>query len=63
MDMEQPQLRDSNTRYTPSSPKRHGGMAGDLSRINRLKREIQDVQDRLEAANRLLRKRGEIKSA
>lgn len=62
MDMEQPLLRDSNTQLH-AMPVR-SGMAvwqEDLSRINRLKREIQDVQDRLEAANRLLREEGEIK--
>lgn len=62
MDMEQPLLRDSNTQLH-AIPVR-SGMAvwqEDLSRINRLKREIQDVQDRLEAANRLLREEGEIK--
>ena len=62
MDMEQPLLRDSNTQLH-AIPVR-SGMAvwqEDLSRINRMKREIQDVQDRLEAANRLLREEGEIK--
>lgn len=62
MDMEQPLLRDSNTQLH-AIPVR-SGMAvwqEDLSRINRLKREIQDVQDRLEAANRLLREEGEVK--
>ena len=62
MDMEQPLLRDSNTQLH-AIPVR-SGMAvwqEDLSRINRLKREIQDVQDRLEAANRLLREEDEIK--
>ena len=62
MDMEQPLLRDSSTQLH-AIPVR-SGMAvwqEDLSRINRLKREIQDVQDRLEAANRLLREEGEIK--
>ena len=62
MDMEQPLLRDSNTQLHAIPVRR--GMAvwqEDLSRINRLKREIQDVQDRLEAANRLLREEGEIK--
>ena len=62
MDMEQPLLRDSNTQLH-AIPVR-SGMAvwqEDLSRINRLKREILDVQDRLEAANRLLREEGEIK--
>lgn len=62
MDMEQPLLRDSNTQLH-AIPVR-SGMAvwqEDLSRINRLKREIQDVQDRLEAASRLLREEGEIK--
>ena len=64
MDMEQPLLRDSNTQLHAIAVR--SGMAvwqEDLSRINRLKREIQDVQDRLEAANRLLREEGEIKSA
>ena len=62
MDMEQPLLRDSDTQLH-AIPVR-SGMAvwqEDLSRINRLKREIQDVQDRLEAANRLLREEGEVK--
>ena len=62
MDMEQPLLRDSNTQLHAIAVR--SGMAvwqEDLSRINRLKREIQDVQDRLEAANRLLREEGEIK--
>ena len=62
MDMEQPLLRDSNTQLH-AIPVRSGMVVWqeDLSRINRLKREIQDVQDRLEAANRLLREEGEIK--
>ena len=62
MDMEQPLLRDSDTQLH-AIPVR-SGMAvwqEDLSRINRLKREIQDVQARLEAANRLLREEGEVK--
>ncbi|MDY3014611.1 MAG: histidine kinase N-terminal 7TM domain-containing protein [Evtepia sp.] len=62
MDMEQPLLRDSNTQF--HAVPIHGGMAvwqEDLSQLNRLRREIQDVQVRLEAANALLREEGEVK--
>lgn len=61
-DPEQPLLRDRDTQL-------HGlpirsGMAvwqEDLSQLNRLRKEIQDVQARLEAANALLREEGEVK--
>ena len=62
MDMAHPLLRDSDTQLH-AVPIR-GGMAvwqEDLSQINRLRREIQDVQTRLEAANALLREEGEVK--
>ena len=61
-DMHQPLLRDRDTLFH-AVPVR-SGMAvwqGDLSQINRLRREIQDVQTRLEAANTLLRDEGEVK--
>ncbi len=61
-DIQQPLLRDRDTQL-------HavficGGMAvwqEDLSQLNHLKREIQEVQSRLEAANALLREEGEVK--
>ena len=62
MDMEQPLLRDSNTQLH-AIPVR-SGMAvwqEDLTQLNRLRKEIQDVQIRLEAANALLREEGEVK--
>lgn len=62
MDMAHPLLRDSDTQLH-AVPIR-GGMAvwqEDLSQLNRLRREIQDVQTRLEAANALLREEGEVK--
>lgn len=61
-DIQQPLLRDRDTQFH-AVPIR-GGMAvwqEDLSQINRLRREIQDVQTRLEAANALLREEGEVK--
>lgn len=61
-DIQQPLLRDRDTLFH-AVPIR-GGMAvwqEDLSQINRLRREIQDVQTRLEAANALLREEGEVK--
>ena len=61
-DIHQPLLRDRDTQFH-AVPIR-GGMAvwqEDLSQINRLRREIQDVQTRLEAANALLREEGEVK--
>ena len=62
MDMEQPLLRDSNTQLH-AVPVR-SGMAvwqEDLSQLNRLRQESQDVQARLEAANALLREEEEVK--
>lgn len=62
MDMDHPLLRDSQTQlHAVFIP---GGMAvwqEDLSQLNRLRQEIQDVQTRLEAANALLQEEGEIK--
>ena len=61
-EIQQPLLRDRDTQYH-AVPVR-SGMAvwqEDLSQINRLRREIQDVQTRLEAANALLREEGEVK--
>ena len=61
-DIHQPLLRDRDTQYH-AVPVR-SGMAvwqEDLSQLNRLHREIQDVQTRLEAANALLREEGEVK--
>lgn len=61
-DIQQPLLRDRDTQFH-AVPIR-GGMAvwqEDLSQINRLRREIQDMQTRLEAANALLREEGEVK--
>lgn len=62
MDMTHPLLRDSDTQL--HAVPIHGGMAvwqEDLSQLNRLRREIQAVQARLEAANALLREEGEVK--
>lgn len=62
MDMDHPLLRDNDTQL--HAVPIHGGMAvwqEDLSRLNRLRQEIQDVQFRLEAANGLLREEGEVK--
>ena len=61
-EIHQPLLRDRDTQYH-AVPVR-SGMAvwqEDLSQINRLRRKIQDVQTRLEAANALLREEGEVK--
>lgn len=61
-DMEHPLLRDKDTQLHAVAI--HGGMAvwqEDLSQLNRLRKEIQDVQARLEAANALLREEGEVK--
>ena len=61
-DMQQPLLRDRDTQLHAVSVR--NGMAvwqEDLSQINWLRREIQDVQVRLEAANALLREEGEVK--
>lgn len=61
-DIQQPLLRDRDTQFH-AVPIR-GGMAvwqEDLSQLNRLRREIQDMQTRLEAANALLREEGEVK--
>ena len=57
----QPLLRDRDTQFTPFLS---GGMAvwqEDLSQLNQLRKEIQDVQIRLEAPNALLREEGEVK--
>lgn len=62
MDMAHPLLRDSDTQL--HAVPIHGGMAvwqEDLSQLNRLRREIQAVQARLEAANALLREESEVK--
>lgn len=62
MDIQQPLLRDKDTQIHAIPI--HGGMAvwqEDLSQINRLRNEIQDVQTRMEAANALLREEGEVK--
>ena len=61
-DIRQPLLRDRDTQLH-AVPVR-SGMAvwqEDLSQLNRLRKEIQDVQIRLEAANTLLREEGEVK--
>lgn len=61
-DMEHPLLRDDDTLL--HAVPIHGGMAvwqEDLSQLNRTRKEIQDVQIRLEAANALLREEGEVK--
>ena len=62
MDMEHPLLRDRNTQLH-AIPVRNGMAVWkeDLSQINRLRSEIQDVQTRLEAANTLLKEEGEVK--
>lgn len=62
MDMERPLLRDSDTQLH-AVPIRNGMAVWqeDLSQINRLRKEIQNVQARLEAANTLLREEGEVK--
>ena len=62
MDMEQPLLRDNDTQL--HAVPIHGGMAvwqEDLSQLNRIRKEIQDIQTRLEAANALLREEEEVK--
>lgn len=62
MDMAHPLLRDSDTQL--HAVPIHGGMAvwqEDLSQLNRLRREIQAVQARLEAANALLHEESEVK--
>ena len=61
-DIRQPLLRDRDTQLH-AVPVR-SGMAvwqEDLSRLNRLRREIQNMQARLEAANALLREESEVK--
>lgn len=61
-DIHQPLLRDRDTQFH-AVPVR-SGMAvwqEDLSQLNQLRKEIQDVQIRLEAANALLREEGEVK--
>ena len=61
-DMQNPLLRDNDTQFH-AVPIR-SGMAvwqEDISQLNRLKKEIKDVQIRLEAANTLLREEGEVK--
>lgn len=61
-EIHQPLLRDRDTQYH-AVPVR-SGMAvwqEDLSQLNQLRKEIQDVQIRLEAANALLREEGEVK--
>ena len=60
-DMTQPLLRDNDTQL--HAVPIHGGMAvwqEDLAQLNRIRKEIQDVQARLEAANTLLREEGEV---
>lgn len=61
-DINHPLLRDRDTQLH-AIPVRNGMAVWqeDLSRLNRLRREIQDVQTRLEAANALLREEGEVK--
>ena len=61
-DMKHPLLRDNDTLLHAVAI--HGGMAvwqEDLSQLNRMRKEIQNVQTRLEAANSLLREEGEVK--
>lgn len=61
-DIHQPLLRDRDTQFHAVSVR--SGMAvwqEDLSQLNQLRKEIQDVQIRLEAANALLREEGEVK--
>ena len=60
-DIHQPLLRDRDTQFHAVV---RSGMAvwqEDLSQLNQLRKEIQDVQIRLEAANALLREEGEVK--
>lgn len=62
MDMDQPLLRDDHTQFHAVSI--HGGMAvwqEDFSKLKQLREEIRDIQNRLEAANALLREESEIK--
>lgn len=62
MDPHKPLLRDSDTQLHAIPV--HNGMAvwqEDISQLNRLKKEIQNVQSRLEAANNLLQEEEEIK--
>ena len=61
-DIHQPLLRDRDTQFHAVSVR--SGMAvwqENLSQLNQLRKEIQDVQIRLEAANALLREEGEVK--
>ena len=61
-DIHQPLLRDRDTQFHAVSVR--SGMAvwqEDLSQLNQLRKEIQDVQIRLETANALLREEGEVK--
>lgn len=62
MDTKQPLLQDKDT-LLHAIPVRNGMAVWqeDLSQLNRLRQEIQNVQARLEAANALLREEGEIK--
>ena len=62
MDIQHPLLRDRDTQLH-AVPVRNGMAVWqeDLSQLNRLRREILDVQTRLEAANALLREEGEVK--
>lgn len=62
MDTKQSLLQDKDT-LLHAIPVRNGMAVWqeDLSQINRLRQEIQNVQARLEAANALLREEGEIK--
>ena len=62
MDIHQPLLRDRDTQLH-AIPVRNGMAVWqeDFSQLNRLRKEIQDVQTRLEAANALLREEGEVK--
>ena len=61
-DMQHPLLRDNDTQFH-AVPIRSGIAVWqeDISQLNRLKKEIKDVQIRLEAANNLLREEGEVK--
>ena len=61
-DIQHPLLRDKDTQLH-AVPVRNGMAVWqeNLSQLNRLHREIQDVQTRLEAANALLREEGEVK--
>ena len=61
-DIHQPLLRDRDTQFHAVSVR--SGMAvwqEDLSQLHQLRKEIQDVQIRLETANALLREEGEVK--